>query len=85
MTETTYTNDKNSLMKWFSGIAASLVIIILTGIYTKLDTMTKFMIKSEMQFEQLKDKNTIQDGQIKQLEEMVFIKPRELKITSDDK
>ena len=84
MTETSYTNDKNSLMKWLSGLAASLVIIILTGIYTKLDTMTKFMIKSEMQFEQLKDKNIMQDGQIKQLEEMVFIKPRELKITSDE-
>ena len=71
-------------MKWLSGVAASLVIIILTGIYTKLDTMTKFMIKSEMQIEQLKDKNTMQDGQIKQLEEMVFIKPRELKITTDE-
>lgn len=81
----TYENDKNTLMKWLSGVAASLVIIILTGIYTKLDTMTKFMIKSELQIEQLKDKNTMQDGQIKQLEEMVFIKPRELKITSDDK
>lgn len=81
----TYENDKNTLMKWLSGVAASLVIIILTGIYTKLDTMTKFMIKSELQIEQLKDKNTVQDGQIKQLEEMVFIKPRELKITSDDK
>lgn len=79
-----YENDKNNLMKWLSGVAASLVIIILTGIYTKLDTMTKFMIKSEMQFEQLKDKNTLQDGQIKQLEEMVFIKPRELKITTDE-
>lgn len=84
MTEKNYTNDKNTLMKWLSGVAASLVIIILTGIYTKLDTMTKFMIKSELQIEQLKDKNTMQDGQIKQLEEMVFIKPRELKITSDD-
>jgi hypothetical protein len=84
MTETSYNNDKNSLMKWFSGIAASLVIIILTGIYTKLDTMTKFMIKSEMQIEQLKDKNTMQDGQIKQLEEMVFIRPKELKITTDE-
>lgn len=71
-------------MKWLSGVAASLVIIILTGIYTKLDTMTKFMIKSEMQIEQLKDKNTMQDGQIKQLEEMVFIRPKELKITSDE-
>lgn len=71
-------------MKWLSGVAATLVIIILTGIYTKLDTMTKFMIKSEMQIEQLKDKNTMQDGQIKQLEEMVFIRPKELKITSDE-
>ena len=79
-----YNQDKNTAMKWLSGVAASLVIIILTGIYTKLDTMTKFMIKSEMQIEQLKDKNTMQDGQIKQLEEMVFIKPRELKITTDE-
>lgn len=84
MSETNYTNDKNTVMKWLSGVAATLVIIILSGIYTKLDTMTKFMIKSEFQFEQLKDKNTVQDGQIKQLEEMVFIKPRELKITTDE-
>lgn len=79
-----YENDKNNLIKWFAGIAATLAIIILTGIYTKLDNMGKFMIKSEMQIEQLKDKNTLQDGQIKQLEEMVFIKPRELKITTDE-
>lgn len=85
MTDNTYTTDKNTAMKWLSGIAASLVILILTGIYTKLDTMTKFMIRSEMQIQQLQEKNTMQDSQIKLLEEIVYIKPRELKITSDDK
>lgn len=81
----TYENDKNILMKWLSGIAASLVIIILTGIYTKLDTLTKFMIKSEIIIQQIQDKNTLQDTQIKQLEDYVFIKPKDIKISNDDK
>lgn len=72
-------------MKWLSGIAASLVIIILTGIYTKLDTLTKFMIKSEIIIQQIQDKNTLQDTQIKQLEDYVFIKPKDIKISNDDK
>lgn len=79
-----YLNDKNMIMKWLSGIAATLVILILMGIYTKLDTMSNFMIKSELQLEQLKEKNNVQDGQIKQLENTVYIKPREVKISSDD-
>lgn len=84
MSDTNYAKDKNTIRQWFAGIVSTLIIFILTGIYNKIDNLVKFMIKSEMEIEQLKDKNTVQDGQIKQLEEMVFIKPRELKITTDE-
>lgn len=81
----TYENDKNIFLKWLSGVAASLVIIILTGIYTKLDTLTQFMIKSEIIIQQIQDKNTHQDSQIKELEQHVFIKPKETNLSNDDK
>jgi hypothetical protein len=75
-----YTTDKNTFIKWLSGIVSTLIIIILTGIYTQLKQLNDFMIKTTLRMEYIEKKDIEQDSRISRLDEAVFIKPKEIKI-----
>jgi hypothetical protein len=75
-----YTTDKNTFIKWLSGIVSTLIIIILTGIYSQLKQLNDFMIKTTLRMEYIEKKDIEQDSRISRLDEAVFIKPKEIKV-----
>jgi hypothetical protein len=75
-----YTTDKNTFIKWLSGIVSTLIIIILTGIYSQLKQLNDFMIKTTLRMEYIEKKDIEQDSRITRLDEAVFIKPKEIKV-----
>lgn len=78
-----YKNDKETLVKWLAGIASTIVIIILTGIYTQLKSLNDFMIRSQMKIEFLEKTDVEHSKSIEKLNNAVFIKPKELKIENE--
>jgi hypothetical protein len=75
-----YTTDKNTFIKWLSGIVSTLIIVILTGIYSQLKQLNDFMIKTTLRMEYIEKKDIEQDSRISRLDEAVFIKPKEIKV-----
>jgi hypothetical protein len=75
-----YTTEKNTFIKWLSGIVSTLIIIILTGIYSQLKQLNDFMIKTTLRMEYIEKKDIEQDSRISRLDEAVFIKPKEIKV-----
>jgi hypothetical protein len=75
-----FTTDKNTFIKWLSGIVSTLIIIILTGIYSQLKQLNDFMIKTTLRMEYIEKKDIEQDSRITRLDEAVFIKPKEIKV-----
>jgi hypothetical protein len=85
MTEenTTYKKDKDGMMRWLTGIAATIIVSILMGIYGLIKDIHDFVITAKIKIEYLEKKDVEHDSRINRLDHAVFVKPKEISIEDD--
>lgn len=75
-----YSQDRENLFKWAMGVLCTLAVSILGMIYGEVREVSEFMIKTQVDVQYMKEKNSEQDKRLDIHDAILFIKPGETSI-----
>lgn len=76
----TYSKDKDQLFKWILTTIAGLSVTILLSINSKLSDLSEAATNAKKDIQYIQAKNVEQDARLDKHEQVLFLKPEELKL-----
>jgi len=80
-----YQKDKNMFFNYLFSVLGTIGVTAVISIYSEIKEISKGMIRAQDEIHWMQKKNEEQDKRLDKHDELLFIKPPDIKISHDEK